>query len=139
MSSESRYDTISWKCTIGTNEGYDLTRQRRWRPDELAEICMEIADQVNEETNVYISITIEESRVLYKKEWGCPAGGEYAYTIYGCCNPAFSEKEAYLNALDRYMVLLKERMHQETVLLEILPAQIKYLNSFSASAEKTFA
>lgn len=119
-------NTIGWKCIVGTNKGYDLSLQKRISIDDFSALCMRLAKKIYEDTNVYISMAVSESRILYNEEWGCPQGGEYTYTISGCCNTEFSPKEEYLNALDIFVKELKKELEQSTVLLEITPVHIQY-------------
>ena len=121
------YNTICWKCTIGVNGGYELEDQIKMPMEDITEIYLKTAEEVRAETGVYISAVISESRTLYSPEWGCPEEGEYSYTLSGSCNPAFAKQEEYLHALNMIAKLLKERLKQSTLLLEISPANLIYM------------
>lgn len=122
----NEYNTIKWDCTIGVNAGYDLNEQKMLPIEEFTGIYLELAEEVYKETGIYVSATITDSRVLYSPEWGCPKGGEFAFTLSGSCNSAFAEPENYRKSLDILMRRLKKRMNQSTLLLEIVPAKLKY-------------
>ena len=121
------YNTICWKITIGVNSGYDLEEQVKMPMKDITEIYLKTAEEVCAKTGVYISAVISESRTLYSPEWGCPEEGEYSYTLSGGCNPAFAKQEEYLKALNMIAKLLKERLKQSTLLLEISPANLIYM------------
>ena len=120
------YNTIRWTCTAGVNSGYDLQQQENLPIERITAMFQEIAAQVYETTGVYISAVIVPSRIVYHSEWGCPAEGEIAYTFSGSCNREFSTVENYRNALMILTEKLKEALHQTTLLLEIVPAQLEY-------------
>lgn len=120
-------ETIRWSCTTGVNSGYELENQRQISEEDFAAIYQETAREVYEETGTYISAVINPARFVYHEDWGCPAGGEYGYMMTGSCNPAFSDKEAYLAALKLLIGRLKEKLGQKTMLLEIMPASVLYL------------
>lgn len=120
-------ETIRWSCTTGVNSGYELENQRQISEEDFAAIYQETAREVYEETGTYISAVINQARFVYHEDWGCPAGGEYGYMMTGSCNPAFSDKEAYLAALKLLIGRLKEKLGQKTMLLEIMPASVLYL------------
>ncbi len=121
-----QYDTVKWSCTVGINSGYELNDQKNMPVDEIAGIYLEIAEEIRQETGVYISAVISESRLLYSPEWGCPKEGEYSYTLSGSCNLNFSKPEPYLEALEKVMQKLKKRLKQKTLLVEIYPAKLNY-------------
>ena len=125
--SEEYYNTLKWSCTVGVNSGYDLGEQKKMSMEEITSIYMNIANEVYKETNIYISAVVQESRVLYNSDWGCPSGGEYAYTFTGSCNPEFAEVDRYLAALKLVEEELKIRLKQSTILMEFTPAHLDYL------------
>lgn len=124
---ENDFNTIRWSCTVGVNAGYDLDTQANMAIEQFTEIYQKVAAQVYETTGVYISAVITPSRVVYHSEWGCPADGEFSYTISGSCNREFTTPEEYHKALFVLANRLKEALHQSTLLLEIVPARLIYL------------
>ncbi len=120
-------ETIKWSCTTGVNSGYELEKQECMSETAFVSIFQDTAREIYEETGAYISAVITPARIAYHEAWGCPAGGEYGYMMTGSCNPAFSDKEAYLAALKRLIGRLKEKLGQKTMLLEIMPASVLYL------------
>ncbi len=120
------YDTERWAVTIGTNSGYELSAQLRMPEEEAAELYRAAAEQVYAETGVYVSAVLHPARSLYRAEWGCPPGGEFVCVFSGCRNPRFAEREPYLAALRRLTALLKERLGQSAVYLELWPARCEY-------------
>jgi len=119
-------NSIRWSCTVGINEGYDLTSQKSMPLDDFVKIYMDIAIEIFEETGTYISAVVTPSRTIYNSDWGCPQEGEFSYTISGFCNPEFSTEEEFRMALNAMICKLKERLNQCTALLEILPTELIY-------------
>lgn len=124
---EEYFNVIRWTMSVGVNPGYDLKQQKPMDIERISALYQETALEVLEDTGTYVSAVCHESRVLYNMEWGCPKGGEYAYTFSGSFNPAFSEKTAYLEALRMVAQRMRRKLEQATLLLEIVPAHVEYL------------
>lgn len=120
------FSSIHWAITLGTNSGYDLAGQKEPSLDDVVSAYQILADETESETGVYISAVAQPSRTIYKKDWGCPEGGEYTITFTGSCNPFFSKQEPYLKALHVLAEKLKEHFQQATLLLEVTPVHIEY-------------
>ncbi|MCR5722453.1 MAG: hypothetical protein K6G72_08940 [Lachnospiraceae bacterium] len=115
-----------WTITVGVNSGYDLDRQQVLKMEEVISRYKKVAEIVETSTGVYISAVINESRTIYKDEWGCPKGGEYTYTLSGCSNPFFSDEKEYKEALISLTKELRKEFGQTTVLLEVSSAEVYY-------------
>ena len=112
---------------MGINSGYDLNAQRRLSVEEVIQRYRKVALDVEKKSGVYISAVIIPSRTIYKEEWGCPAEGEYTYTLSGSCNPAFSDLKEYKEALLELTKGLRSEFKQSTLLVEIVPAEVHYI------------
>ena len=120
------YNSIKWIISMGVNSGYDLSDQVRMPIEDIIQRYRNVAQEVEEISGVYISAVIFPSRTIYKEEWGCPAEGEYTYTLSGSCNPAFSDVEKYKQALLELVKKLRIEFRQSTLLLETVPAEVYY-------------
>lgn len=123
---ELKFETIKWSMAIGTNEGYNSENPLYKSLDEVVKIISKIADDVMNETDIYISTVVNDSRVIYKTEWGCPIDGEKTISISGICNDKFANVNDYLESLKLFTKKLKEELKQSTVSLEIVPATLMY-------------
>ena len=122
------FNTIKWSMMIGTNSGYQLSEQKAMPENEFADIFRAVAEDVYAETGVYISAVMNATRALYRSEWGCPDGGEFSYTLTGCCNPLYVSTDDYLNALEKVVKRMKIRLCQTALYVEIVPAHCDYYN-----------
>lgn len=120
-------NTIHWILTLGLQEGYHTEQQEIPTLSQVGKIYQEIAEEVYQETKIYISASIQSAHTLYRKEWGCPEGGEETVLLMGGCNPAFAHPKAYEEVLKKLVKRLKQRFHQKTVMLEIMPANAIYM------------
>lgn len=80
--------TDKFQFTIGVTEGY-------FHNNENANIdFITLVDKCSRETEdeygIYISFNIMPIVTLYKKEWGCPDGGERTYLLSAIRNPKFN-------------------------------------------------
>ncbi|MCR5324959.1 MAG: hypothetical protein K6E85_17010 [Lachnospiraceae bacterium] len=122
------FSSVKWSITIGVNPGYNNKTQEYIPDDEFATACRKIAQEVEDETSVYISCVFYRSRVVYKTEWGCPEEGEFTNTLTGSCNPEFCKDiDKYIEAVEMFAKKLKEEYKQSTILLEIVPMNAMYL------------
>ena len=120
------FNTVKWSMMIGTNSGYQLAEQTEMPEEQFADLFRSIAEDVYGETGMYISAVMNRSRSLYREEWGCPAGGEFSFTLTGCCNPLYAAPEEYLKTLEEVVKRLKARLRQTAVYVEIVPAHCDY-------------
>lgn len=123
---KTRYETESWRLTIGTLPGYGAQAQPGLSEAAFAGIYDACAEAVYAETGVYISANAAPARALYRREWGCPEGGEPVYLLSGVRNPQFHEAGAYEDALERLIARLKEKLGQSTIYLERWPVRFDY-------------
>lgn len=122
------YDTEVWTLSIGTTPGYDPDCRDRMPETAFAAAYLNCAEAVYAETGIYLSAAVRRTRMLYRPEWGCPADGEPCYELRGTRNPQFAEKDDYEAALLRLVSLLKEKLGQNAVYLEIQPTRMRYFS-----------
>jgi len=119
--------TIAFEAVIGVNPGYGHKNETSNNLKIVASLWLEVAENVEAETGLYISANIMSSLTLYKTDWGCPAGGEETVTIKAVCNPEFANTEAWKQASLKVIKKLKNRLSQSTVTVSYTEQEIVYL------------
>jgi len=111
--------TLSFKLTIGVNEGYGHNNEAQNPTQVVATEWQKIAAEHFSETGRYISAVISPSVVVYHTEWGCPVGGETTVDISGSANPEFVHniEEWRLDVL-KVAKELKKVLKQSTLVVE---------------------
>lgn len=83
-------DSIEMSMVFGTASGYGKEiNEKVLSIDIVAKDLLSILEQVKEETGIYVSGNLSESRSLYHPDWGCPENGEKVYEYCGSANPLF--------------------------------------------------
>ncbi len=122
-------ETESWTLNIGVNSGYDPANTESLSEEEFAALYLRCAGNIYRETGVYISASVQRTRMLYSADWGCPETGEPCFVLRGTRNPLFSEKAAYEAALLKLVELLKAELRQNAVYLEMQPCKLWYFTN----------
>ena len=126
-------NAVSASAVIGINAGYGHDNDSNATLSEIAELQKKKALQVEDETGIYVSGVISNSKCCYKAEWGCPEGGEDTFTLSADCNPAYSSlpAEEYINkwqvAFLRLVELLMEELEQSAVTAKV-GSEVLYLS-----------
>lgn len=88
--------TLVIEALIGVNSGYNHENEKGTDEDEISEyaklwdvVCEECAQ--GENPIPYYPITIVPARAVYKKDWGCPPGGEKCILVTATINPIFTD------------------------------------------------
>lgn len=119
-------ETESWTLNIGTNPGYNVAKTEGLSEEAFAGLYLRCAGNIYRETGVYISASVQRTRMLYSADWGCPETGEPCFVLRGTRNPQFAEKAAYEAALLKLVELLKAELRQNAVYLEMQPSKLWY-------------
>ena len=114
--------TTRYTLVLGVKEGYDSTRMFIDDPFEtlrdVVEVAKGLADEVEKETGAYVSFVASFGLCGYKKDWGCPYGGEYVVTLTGERNPLYCDDAiAYGKAWESLAKKLKAHYKQTTARL----------------------
>ena len=118
-------NTVTAKANIGVCAGYNNTKEEisdfsSYLQNKLEEIC--------KETNIYVSFIVYPTTTVYKKEWGCPSGGEKTYNIESTRNPKFSKDEwGWKKDVMFIIKLLKNELKQSTITLQFIPVEMLYM------------
>lgn len=87
---------------------------------EIIDKISKCQDAIEDDTGIYVSLVIGTRKCLYKKEWGCPPGGELVYELSATRNPHFNpDKEKFKFAVKKLTELLKSEFQQKTVTMTI--------------------
>ena len=80
-------------------------------------------------SGIYVSAVINESKSLYNTDWGCPIGGEPTYTLEGSRNPQFcTDEEQWKESVRRVVTAVKGRFNQSTITLNFREVKQEYIN-----------
>lgn len=83
---------VSWSATMGLVPGYGhdnpeaLLAERRAL---LVRLWDEAMEEAHARTRFSVSCVMTDSLVLYRRDGGCPEGGERAVTLTGSSNPRY--------------------------------------------------
>lgn len=120
--------TEEFELVIGVNAGYFHNNENSLNFESLYQ---EIAKEVFQKEGIYISATIDKSKIIYSTDWGCPEGGEDIYRIKGTCNPAFAELDKYKKTVRVIAETLAERLSQSTFTLTWSKVNLNYFTKKS--------
>lgn len=125
--------TNEFNAVIGVIAGYQgeecLKQFYKLTGNELATAWQEEALKEINNSGIYVSDVINESKSLYNTEWGCPIGGEPTYTLEGSRNPQFCKSEKkWKDAVRRVVKSVKNRFNQSTVTLNFREVEQEYMN-----------
>ena len=95
--------TISFRTELGINKGFDSEKNHIHSVTitELCELLQQLQNEVENETGIYVSTVVSgPNRSVYRKEWGCPDGGEVTYTIHAVSDSRLQMKSEQWEGLD---------------------------------------
>lgn len=111
--------TIKFELTTGINAGYGHNNEEREASLIVGELYQQVAEKMFDQTGVYVSAVIRDTKTLYSTSWGCPFAGEITITISGVANPLFcSDMEQYKETVLLIAKELKTLLSQSTVAVE---------------------
>ncbi len=117
--------TDKFKFTIGVTEGYFHNNENS-NIDfvKLVDKCCKESEKIY---GIYIPFNIIPTITLYKKEWGCPDGGEITYTLSAIRNPKFNDNSSRWKACcSNIAKRLKYVLNQHSVTGEFSEIDIEY-------------
>lgn len=119
--------STSAKINIGICEGYNNDDEI---VDDFEDYLQIKLEKISEELGFFISFIVYKTKTVYKKEWGCPEGGEKTYNLEATRNPVFnSDDSIWRDQIIRIVRILKEELKQSTVTLQFIPIDIVYMKT----------
>lgn len=90
---EEEYTGLSTtaKINIGVCAGYNNSNEE---VDNFESYLYQKLEKISEELGFFISFIVYETKTIYKKEWGCPEGGEKTYNLETTRNPMFEGNDS---------------------------------------------
>lgn len=119
--------STSAKICIGVCEGYNNDEEEI---DDFEEYLQKKLEDLSEKLGFFISFIVYETKTIYKKEWGCPDGGEKTYNFEATRNPVFnSDDDIWKDQIIQIISILKEDLKQSTVTVQFIPIDIVYMKT----------
>ena len=125
---------ISAAAVIGVTPGYFHGNENVIDLDSFGRLYQETADKVFAETHMYCGAAISTCKVLYREEWGCPAGGENCVRIEADCNPSYDQERPipefiadWKRAFTAIIEILMTELSQKTVTVAFSDGELSYI------------
>lgn len=117
-----RRDTF--ELVIGVNPGYFHDNECT----SALQAVIDAWDRVSVDPPHYIPAVMSLAKVVYRKEWGCPEGGEDVVVIKGSRNQAFAPDDFDWSVdVMAQCMRLREELRQTTATLTFSEADFYYL------------
>lgn len=120
-------NSIMFKIVTGVNKGYKHNNCDSCNLDMVGKLWQKIAKEEFDNSGIYISAIINESKAIYNEEWGCPKGGEDTVTISGTANKEFIDDLD--NWKDQVIIIakrIKVELGQTTLTCEFINSEFYY-------------
>lgn len=114
--------------TFGVNEGFS-TNNTEANKLEVGEKIKEFLEEIEKETNIYVSGVLIKNSAIYKNEWQCPYGGEVTFTYMGDRNNNFChDDQAYRKAVIMLAQKIKNEYKQKEIIISFIHSDLVYID-----------
>lgn len=114
--------------TFGVNEGFS-TKNTEANKLKVGETIKGFIDEIEKETDIYVSGVLIKNSAIYKNEWKCPYGGEVTFTYMGDRNNNFChDDQAYRNAVILLAEKIKNEYKQEEIIISFTHSDLVYID-----------
>lgn len=117
--------TERFTITMGVTAGYFHNNENE--SEDVYDIWSKYALEEFNNTGIYISAVINENKVVYNADWGCPKGGETVFTISAERNPQFvTDKEQYRQVVENIATKVGAELQQSTFTIVWSDVELNY-------------
>lgn len=104
---------------LGVTPGYNHNNENDYDIDSFCNKLQKDLDTISDKIDYYISFVVTKSKVVYRKEWGCPDGGESIFVLHTTLNTNYNVNYIkWKDAVCKYAECLKEMYKQSTLTIE---------------------
>ena len=123
-------NTTQFTLSIGVNPGYFHNNNKKDIVTTVTKLWNDLAEKTFEETGVYVSCTVHQTKTLYREAWGCPSGGEDTVVVQGIRNPKYSPDEhIWFDAVHKVSFALAKKLDQATAYLYFSQVLFNYIET----------
>lgn len=122
----TRVGTEQFTFTVGVQPGYEgLKTYPDVGVEDVAAAWAEEAEAAYRATGCYASATLHPAAAVYRREWGCPEGGEPVAVLTGVRNPEYCKDPAlWRSQVEAVALAVKRRFAQTRAYLAFSPAEL---------------
>lgn len=124
-------NSLSFKAVIGVNAGYGHSNETNDVVRIVAEKWQRVAGTFFKVFGVYVSSIVEEGKVVYSTDWGCPVGGEVTAIVTGTHNREFSEESMWRKVVLEVVEQVAQDLEQATATIEFSRTDLVYLKKYT--------
>lgn len=119
-----------FEFVIGVNPGYQHANDCKSPLEAVAKAWDEAAESQFAGGALYIPVTMHQGKAVYRREWGCPSGGEDIVIVRGVLNPDFvAVQVAWSAAVMLICQAVKEALNQTTATFTLTPCEFCYMKN----------
>ena len=119
-----------FEFVIGVNPGYQHANECQSPIEAVVKAWDEAAESQLADGAMYVPVTMHQAKAVYRREWGCPAGGEDIVIVRGVLNPEFVQIPIAWSATVMLICQeVQEVLGQATATLTLTPCELGYMKS----------